>query len=57
MVGPPIALITSEGAIPEAPCSFFCAKEESSNPVVRHEVPLDRVEVQGLHRRLVAAGR
>jgi hypothetical protein len=30
--------------------------EESSNPVVRHEVPFDRVEVQGLHRWPVAAG-
>jgi hypothetical protein len=28
-----------------------------ARPYVRHEVPLDRVEVQGLHRRLVAAGR
>ncbi len=29
---------------------------QSSNPVVRHEVPFDRVEVQGLHRWPVAAG-
>jgi hypothetical protein len=31
-------------------------EEESSNSVVRHEVPFDRVEVQGLHRWPVAAG-
>jgi hypothetical protein len=30
--------------------------EESSRLVVRHEVPFDRVEVQGLHRWPVAAG-
>jgi len=31
--------------------------EESSNPVVRHEAPFDRVEVKGLYRWPVAAGR
>jgi hypothetical protein len=30
--------------------------EELSRLVVRHEVPFDRVEVQGLHRWPVAAG-
>jgi hypothetical protein len=36
--------------------STRCHAEISSKPVVRHEVPFDRVEVQGLHRWPVAAG-